>query len=189
MKTSSYTLKRWPRLTHSLLAWLALAACLFLPAVSRANLIHSSDMELHGQYTYRFLGLFDIVEISLYRPSSIEAVNATPTDHALSLRFEYGRSFTREQLIAQGDKALQAEFSAEEIAQHAATLQKLNEAYRDVEKGDAYRLDYQPDQGLSLALNGQPLVTIDDPAFARFYLKIWLGQREECEPIRRQLLS
>ena len=146
------------------------------------------ELEFSGKYEYRLMGLYKLFDISLYL-----AENANPEEplagQPLSLKFNYNRAFSGEQLTKAGDKALRDESTPEERETYEEALSRLNAAYRDVKKGDSYRLDFDPGTGLSLSLNDEKLVTIEDEGFAQYYLRIWLGQRDECRPIVRNLLG
>lgn len=144
-------------------------------------------LQLNGQYTYKFLGIYKLLEIDLYLPESYD-VQRDPTEQPISLTFTYNRSFTGEQLVKQGNEAIAAEGTDEENRRFANALTQLNAAYQNVEKGDRYRLDYLPQSGLSLFLNDQKVISITEQGFAQYYLKIWLGERDECQPIKRALL-
>ena len=166
------------------LAFLASVATNF----SQAKLeINDADLRLNGRYVYRFLGLYKLFEISLYLKEGYEIDNF-PIKQPLSLKFIYNRSFTRDQLISQGNKALAVEATEEERKRYARALADLNSVYKDVVKGDCYRLDFRPDYGLSLSLNREMLVTIRDPGFGEYYLRIWLGKREGCQTIIKSLI-
>lgn len=167
-----------------ILAILAFVATNF----SQAKLeIDDDDLRLNGRYVYRFIGLYKLFEISLYLTDEYDIDNL-PIKQPLSLKFSYNRSFTRDQFINQGNKALAVEATERERKRYARALADLNSAYKDVVKGDHYRLDFRPDYGISLSLNLEMLVTIRDPGFGEYYLRIWLGKREGCQTIIKSLI-
>ncbi len=56
-------------------------------------------------------------------------------------------------------------------------VDRLHAAYKPVKQGDCYHLDFQPEQGTRLILNGKTLVQIDTPGFKALYFGIWLGKQ------------
>lgn len=67
-------------------------------------------------------------------------------------------------------------------------LQAFNDRYRDVKDGDAYRLDYQPAQGLTLSLNGEVLARLDSDT-GWLYFAIWLGEQPFNTTLKARLLG
>ena len=65
----------------------------------------------------------------------------------------------------------------------------MHAAYRGVEAGDRYALTYRPGAGTELALNGEPLVSVEGADFAAAYFAIWLGPAPADERLKRDLLE
>ncbi len=70
-----------------------------------------------------------------------------------------------------------------------ATIEKFNQAYQAVKDGDYYDLSYHPKEGLTLALNGTQLATIDNPEIGLAYLNIWFGKEAFSENLKAALLT
>ena len=68
-------------------------------------------------------------------------------------------------------------------------LDRINAAYRTVNKGDRSSLSYTPGKGTTLSINQEPIVTIEGEDFARLYFRIWLGEQPISQPMRDALLS
>ncbi|MEM9160723.1 MAG: chalcone isomerase family protein [Verrucomicrobiota bacterium] len=143
------------------------------------------QLNYRGTYDYKLLGIYKLFDISLYATSDCDPIENLGKC-SMSLVFRYNRGFTASQLTKAGDRALKVEATSLDREYYADSLAALNRAYQDVRKGDTYRLDYEPESGLSLYLNGSKLATIRDEGFARFYFSIWLGQREDCLPIKEK---
>ena len=70
-----------------------------------------------------------------------------------------------------------------------ATIEQFNQAYQPVKDGDYYDLSYHPKEGLTLALNGAQLATINDPEIGLAYLNIWFGKDAFSENLKAALLT
>ena len=68
-------------------------------------------------------------------------------------------------------------------------VEQLHLAYRPVEKGDCYVLQYDPEQGTRLVLNQQSLITITEPGFKAVYFGIWLGDDPLSPRLKDNLLE
>ena len=66
-------------------------------------------------------------------------------------------------------------------------LADMTRLFPDVRKGDRITGSYQPGRGVSFQLNDRPLGEVNDPAFARLFMGIWLSPRTSEPEMRRQL--
>ncbi len=145
-----------------------------------------SELPLNGSYQYKYLGVVPIFNAELHLPKNYE--NATfDRDKPLDLVFSYYRSIGREQLINQARIALEAGEQSDQITQFSVELEALNNAYRDVKRGDRYRLSYKPTTGMTLFLNDEKLLTIEGHDFPAFYLSIWLGDQANDSKLSQKL--
>ena len=110
-------------------------------------------------------------------------------DGSKALEILYFWSIGAKDFADAADAVLARTFAAAELAQLRPRIDQLHRAYRDVRPGDRYRLTYVPDEGLTLTLNGDPLVTVPGADFARAYFAIWLGPRPADEGLRADLLA
>lgn len=145
-----------------------------------------SELPLNGSYQYRYLGVVPIFNAELYLPPNYEDA-AFDRDKPLDLVFTYYRSISSEQLIKQANIALEAGQKSNQIAKFSKELETINSAYRNVNRGDRYRLNYVPNAGTTLFLNDEKLVTIEDPNFPAFYLSIWLGDKPGNSKLSKNL--
>jgi len=107
----------------------------------------------------------------------------------LELEFVYNVEIEAEKLVRSGNEFLKKNTTPEQLARIQPQVDKINAAYQTVRKGDRYRLTYIPGQGTALALNGEPLVTLEGEAFARYYFRIWLGEEPVDADFRDALLG
>lgn len=72
-------------------------------------------------------------------------------------------------------------------AQGRQWLAEMTRLFPDVRKGDRITGAYQPGRGVSFQLNDRLLGEVNDPAFARLFMGIWLSPRTSEPEMRRQL--
>ncbi len=111
------------------------------------------------------------------------------SDMPRALELHYVRSFKAEQFAAAAWDTLKRALEPQALESVRARVETLHQAYRDIEKGDRYRLTYIPGQGTSLALNGRNLVVIPGYDFAAAYFGIWLGSDPISKRLQASLLS
>ena len=156
-----------------MLKHIAAASALALSALATANV---GELPPVSQASYRYLGMIHLFDATFH--AAPETMTDDPlADFPKSLEFEYHRKLTRSQLIAAADKILQKTFAPQELARIESQLAQINAAYQDVGKSDRYQLRYHPQQGTTLARNGQDVLTIPGAEFQRIYFAIWLGPR------------
>ena len=65
----------------------------------------------------------------------------------------------------------------------------MNRAYRDAATGDRYDIEWRPDEGLRLRLNGETLAQCPAPSAAASYFSIWFGDAPFQSRTRDALLE
>jgi len=77
-----------------------------------------------------------------------------------------------------------------------ATMQALeprlvifNKLFRTVRKGDVIRIDYLPDNGTQVRINGEWRGTVEGNDFFRAILSIWLGDKPVTKSLRNGMLG
>ncbi|HKJ24591.1 MAG TPA: chalcone isomerase family protein, partial [Myxococcota bacterium] len=108
---------------------------------------------------------------------------------AKRLELAYLRGFSAEQFASAADQILERSFSPETLSPLRERIARMHAAYRGVEEGDRYALTYRPGTGTELALNGEPLVSVEGADFAAAYFAIWLGPDPADEGLKRDLLE
>ncbi|WP_348714905.1 chalcone isomerase family protein [Acidovorax soli] len=136
-----------------------------------------------GRLTFFGLQVYDVV---LWTPPGFRAsaVDAQP----FVLDLQYAREFSAADI---------ARRSLDEMRRHgpidAATAQgwqsRLATLLPDVKRGDRIAGLHRPGQGATFFHNGRPLGDIADPAFARLFFSIWLGEATSEPVLRQQLLT
>lgn len=70
-----------------------------------------------------------------------------------------------------------------------ARLAVFNKLFRTVRKGDVIRIDYLPDSGTEVRINGEWRGTVEGNDFFRAILSIWLGDKPVTESLRQGMLG
>lgn len=146
------------------------------------------ELQRIGSGTARYAGVISVYQAALYAPASTARGDILDTDVPKRLEIVYSRSIEKAHLIKAAEHALQRQQTPETLDRWRATINELHAAYQDVSAGDRFALVLIPEQGLSLELNGQGLLRIDQPDFARLYFGIWLGETPLSASLRDDLL-
>ena len=169
---------------------LVAAVMLFMTAPSHASGIERDLVEVGKGKAYylKFIKVYDAI---LYSDENAAAASILDDDISKCLLLDYAVDVSSEDFIKAADTVLARQFSeslSEELKDHIATLHR---GYLDVAEGDNYSLCYDGrTTETTLSLNGEPLVKIQDPEFARVYFGIWLGQYKPLDTrLRDDLLS
>jgi hypothetical protein len=164
-------------------------------AVTVADVTFADRLEVNNQQLYldgagllRWKGIFKVYVAGFYRETP-DLGFALDTDESQVLEIEYLRDVSAEGFVKATVEGLEQTLPANEaLAQWEADLSPFLSAYQDVSKGDRYRLSVFEDR-FELALNGQRLVSIENPDLGRRLLGVWLGDRSPAQSLRDALLA
>ena len=175
---------------------LTLVTALLLPATGlhAKKAVFEETVELKGEpmvkvgegtFRWMFFRVYDgVLYLDADRP------DADPlSDVAKCLELVYSVGISAEDFRESGNSILRRNVDESTWNQLQDRLAKLNAAYQSVEEGDRYGLIYVPGKGTTLARNGEFLVTVPGPDFARAYFSIWLGEDAVKESFREDLLG
>lgn len=175
-----------------LLSWNA--GALELNGVKLADSVHvgSRDLQLNGAGVRSKL-LFDLYIAALYlgeKTTSVTAVldGAVEQRMALHLLRDIGASHLTSSL----NKAIKANHTARELAALNANLIEFNalfSAMDAIRKGQVVTLDYLPETGTQVSVDGAIKGTVAGAAFHRALLKVWLGEKPAQEDLKKKLLG
>lgn len=109
-------------------------------------------------------------------------------DQPLVLELEYLRDL-KGRAIA--ERSLSEMMRAGPVPEQQAQqwLAHMQRIFPDVKNGDRLTGQHHPGQGVSFGFNGQPIGRVDDPAFARRFLGIWLAPSTSQPDLRAALLG
>lgn len=155
--------------------------CVFLLMLS--SLANANLTEV-GAGTARW-GIFKVYEAQFFTENNSTLEQALSERTSARLELCYARDLSVENFIEGAQQSLPERLTAD--LQQA--VDRLHAAYQPVKQGDCYHLDFQPEQGTRLILNGKTLVQIDTPGFKALYFGIWLGKQPLSESLKRNLIA
>lgn len=112
-----------------------------------------------------------------------------PLRPPVALRFAYEREVPGSAFTESANKMLARNMSADDFREIEKEADAFNQHYRDVDDGDTYHMLRHGDGRLTLWLNGEELVSVDNPALARRYFLIWFGEKPFSDSLKRDLLD
>jgi hypothetical protein len=127
----------------------------------------------------------DIYIGALYLPVKTPDANAILGDTgpaSILMHFLY-KEVSKKKITDGWNEGLAANTSTAEMKALKPDLEKFNNLFLTVRKGDVIRIDYLPGTGTEVRINGKWRGTVKGEAFFRALLKIWLGS----SPVTRDL--
>jgi hypothetical protein len=146
----------------------------FSPSVT----ITGAEVPLRGGGLFRYAVVFRVYTGVLYAPGEVPPDQILDADVPKRLELHYLMAISGDDFRRSGNTLLEKQQPPEVLASLAERLETFNAAYRDVEAGDRYALEYHPETGTRLLKNGEELVRVPGLDFARAYFGIWLDPRE-----------
>lgn len=175
-----------------LLSWNA--GALELNGVKLADSVHvgSRELQLNGAGVRSKL-IFDLYIAALYlgeKTTSATAVldGAVEQRMALHLLRDIGTSH----LLGALNNAIKANHTARELAALNANLIEFTALFStmdEVKKGQIITLDYLPETGIQVSVDGALKGTVAGAAFHRALLKVWLGEKPAQDDLKIKLLG
>jgi len=154
--------------------------------------LHWSDRELlcNGQGLCEW-GIFgiDLYTAALYcERRTTDLATALEPDQRTVFHLHFVRSLTGAQL-AEAYTASTRVNTGEQFADFAVPLQQLVAAMQTVQIGDHYTFYGEPGRGLTIARNGEKVGHVDDDAFRRLFVRLYLGDQPPTAALRNALLG
>ncbi len=131
---------------------------------------------------------------SLYltqRKNDNEAIFADPGPKRVSMHI-LSSEVTAQDLISSLNNALAANLSPHELALIEKRIRDLNSmmsSIKAINKGSVVHLDYLPDVGTRVIVDGQERITIPGEDFFRAMLHIWIGNKPVDGRLRDAMLG
>ena len=142
-----------------------------------------------GEHRYFHNMFFKVYDMALYAGKSAKIEEILDAQTIFRLEFRYLRKVDKSIILNSSVKILAKNLAPEEYDRIKTRLNRLNNTYQTVEKGDNSSLTFQPDIGTTLKINGSPVVTIEGEDFAKLYFTIWLGEFPISKSLRRDLIG
>jgi len=133
---------------------------------------------------------FKIYVAGLYLPShqtSTEAVLSLPGPKRVRMQFLY-KEVERDKLVTGWQEGFENNLDKASLEQLAPRLAKFNQLFRTMRRGDVINLDYQPEEGTRVIVNGNLQGVIEGADFYAALLQVWLGEKPADADLKTALL-
>nr|WP_296748411.1 chalcone isomerase family protein [Thioalkalivibrio sp.] len=146
----------------------------FAPTVA----IGDTEIPLRGVGLFRYAVVFRVYAGVLYAPADVAGADILEADVPKRLELHYLLNISADDFRRSGTALIEKQQGPEVLTALAERLERFHAAYQDVQEGDRYALEYHPENGTRLLLNGEELVRVPGLDFARAYFGIWLDPQE-----------
>ena len=163
-------------------AALAAPAATAAPAAPAHIESHLTRAHLAGQGPFTWFGL------KIYDAELWVGDKGYQPDQPFVLELRYARKLDGVK-IAEASAEQMEKIGAGTAVQRAAWLARMKEIFPDVKEGSRIGGVFLPTAGARFYLDGRPLATISDPAFARAFFAIWLDPQTSAKTLRGALLK
>lgn len=131
----------------------------------------------------------DLYAVAFYAAPGVSPQDAVANMSNQRLELYYLRAIDRSDVIKAAWTTLERQQPAEKLQALRAEIEPMQANFKDIQPGDRYALDYSPEGGLVLELNGKQVYRNRNAEFARAYLGLWLAQDGLSEELRQRLLA
>ncbi len=146
------------------------------------------SLPLRGVGLLRVGLIFDVYVAALYADPSQPSRTLLERGQAKELVIHYLRDIDREDIIEAAEQHMLKNLNTGERERIAPALARWHSAMRSVRAGDRYTMRYSG-ATISLRLNDELLIEVDEPELARAYFGIWLDESTPAPRLRRELLA
>ena len=152
------------------------------------------ELVLNGVGVRHKFAFFKVYIGSLYltqKKTDNEAVFADPGPKRVAMHI-LSSEVTAQDLISSMNNALAVNLSPHELALLEKRIRDLNNVMstiKTINKGSVVFLDYTPDAGTRVVVNGQERITIPGEDFFRGMLHIWIGNKPVDGRLRDAMLG
>lgn len=150
--------------------------------------INGAELELRGVAVLKWAMLFDVYAGGFYLPAGITG-SAWASEVQKKLELSYFREIKGQGFVDASDKLLRQNLDPSAYRALSDRLQTFYAFFRDVRPGDRYSINYTPDLGTELRLNGEAIGRVPGHDFAIAYFGIWLGDNPINKTFRDRLLG
>jgi hypothetical protein len=125
------------------------------------------------------------LEKRMHDPAAILA----DTGHAGILMHFTNSEVSRDKIIAGWIDGLETNLTEERMQAIKPRLEKFNSMFRTVVRGDVISIDYVPDSGTQVRINGEWRGSVAGNDFFRDLLRIWLGASPVSKSLKHDMLG
>jgi hypothetical protein len=84
---------------------------------------------------------------------------------------------------------LEANLPDAELQALKPRLEKFNSLFQTLRKGDELRIDYTPETGTEVRINGEWRGAVEGSDFYRSLLKVWIGSHPVSDALKQGMLG
>ncbi len=147
----------------------------------------NSSLQLCGEAEVKAYKFFRVAYSGFYREDCQRPWNIADTAEARYMQFNYTREVPAHAFRESAEVLLRRNQDFPQDVWNE--IQQFHEGYRSVKDGDEYVVYYQPDEGLTLWLNGELLANTENKSWASVYFSIWLGADPFSSSLKAALLG
>lgn len=141
-----------------------------------------------GLCEWGFLGI-DLYRGAFYVERKVTSADeALRADQRMVVHLDFVRALSKDQLSAAWTGSAEVNTKGDPH-DHGPALRQLCDAMRDVDDGDSYSFVLTPSDGTRVLRNGSECAHIDDEAFRRLFVKLYLGPDPPTKALRKAMLG
>lgn len=133
----------------------------------------------------------DVYIVALYLPESTSDAGVILGDTgpaSVLMHILYGE--VSKQKITDGwTDGLEANLSDEKMLALKPQLDKFNNLFQDLYRGDRIRIDYIPGTGTAVSINNERRGIVEGNNFYRSLLRIWIGSKPVTRQLKQEILG
>lgn len=135
--------------------------------------------------------IFDIYIGALYletKYTNADDIYKAPGAKSISMHFLYDE-VSKEKLVAGWNDGFENNHSSDELKKLNDRITQFNDLFITVKKGDTINLNYIPDSGTNIIINGANRGQVKGEDFFVALLKIWLGHAPADSDLKAAMLG
>ena len=141
-----------------------------------------------GLCEWGFLGI-DLYHGALYvERASTDAAELLAAEGVSVIHLQFVRSLSKAQLGKAYTAAVRAN-AGDRMSEFQSAVDQLCSLLGDVADGQSWTFTVQPDSGVRLQFCGRYAGEVEDSAFARLFLRLYLGNQPPTEALKQALLG
>jgi len=122
------------------------------------------------------------------RTSDVKAILQDTGAASVMMHFLYSE-VSKDKITDGWSDGLKDNLSQTKMKTLEANLTAFNKLFRTVRKGDIIRIDYLPDNGTQVRINGEWRGTVEGNDFFRALLSIWIGESPVTGSLKKSMLG
>lgn len=134
---------------------------------------------------------FDIYVGALYLPTTMREVQQViddPGPKRVGMYILYDE-ISKEKITSAWTEGFEDNNTDEQLRSLQQRLDQFNGMFKDLKEGDVVFMDYVPDNGTRLVINGRNIGTIKGHDFNAALLKVWLGESPADSDLKSAMLG